>query len=224
MTSPVITVAPETTVREIAALLLRHRISGVPVVEGGRLVGMVSESDLMHRGSGAREKPPQSWWLRLFTSDPAPGEYVRSHALHARDIMERNVVTVTRDTPVTQIAELLETHRIKRVPVLRGDAVVGIVSRSNLIQGLAVQRDPADSRQPRTDAAIRLRVLKELERQPWWRALSSSVVVTEGVVHYWGMVSSDDERAAARVAAENVAGVRAVEDHRYAFQELVPML
>jgi CBS domain-containing protein len=225
MTSPVITVAPDTPVREIAALLFERRISGVPVLEDGRLVGLVSEADLLHRHEiGTDSVQPRSWWLRLFSADCTPAEYIKSHATQARDIMAREVVSVAQDTPVAEIATLLETRGIKRVPVLRGAQLVGIVSRANLIQALAVMRQSAIRAIPPSDHAIRGRLLGELERQPWWRRVGSNVVVTEGVVHYWGMVGSGDERNAARVAAENVPGVRGVEDHRFEYHDIPSMI
>jgi CBS domain-containing protein len=215
MTSPVVTVGPETSVREIAALLLERRISGVPVLEKGRIVGLVSEADLLHRHEiGTDRVDTGSWWLRLFSADPSPGDYVKSHARRARDVMTREVVSVTADTSASEIANLLESRGIKRVPVLRGKRLIGIVSRANLIQALAVDRRSRKPVRPSDDNTIRERLLSELERQPWWR-MSSNLIVTDGIVHYWGIINSEDERRAARVAAENVPGVHKVEDHRF---------
>jgi CBS domain-containing protein len=226
MTSPVITVAPDTPVREIAALLFERRISGVPVLEDGRLVGLVSEADLLHRHEIGTDRAaqPRSRWLRLFSADRTPAEYIKSHATQARDIMAREVVSVAQDTPVAEIATLLETRGIKRVPVLRGAQLVGIVSRANLVQALAVMKRSAIRITPPRDEAIRGRLLGELERQPWWGPVRSNVIVTEGVVHYWGMVDSDEERNAARVAAENVPGVRGIEDHRFRYHDIPSMV
>jgi CBS domain-containing protein len=222
MTTPVVTIAPDTSVREIAAILLKQRISAVPVVEGERLVGLVSEGDLLrrHEIGTDRDRPTGSWWLRLFHGTPSPADYVKSHATHARDIMTREVITVDEDTPIAEIATVLETQRIKRVPVLHGGRVVGIVSRANLVQALAAR--PRSSKPPRakSDASIRRQLLTELERQLWWQRSSSNVIVTGGIVHYWGVIDSDDERAAARVAAENVPGVRGIEDHRPRYSDL----
>ncbi|HXV10810.1 MAG TPA: CBS domain-containing protein [Burkholderiales bacterium] len=227
MTSPVITAAPHTPVREIAGLLLKHRISAVPVMVEGRLVGLVSEGDLLHRHEIGTDRADQnrSWWLRLLGSDRSIGDYVRSHARYARDIMTREVVSVSPDTPIAEIASLLETRGIKRVPVLRGDRLVGIVSRANLIQALAVagHSGPKRPKRSQSDKAIRTRLIAELERQPWWRRGSSNAIVTEGVVHYWGMIDAEEERTAARVAAENIAGVRGVEDHRLHMYDIPSM-
>lgn len=222
MSTPIVSVAPDTPVREIAALLLEKRISAVPVFDNGRLVGLVSEGDLLHRREIGTDRPKRagSWWLRLFSSDQTPGEYVKAHGRLARDVMTRKVETVAPDASLTDIATLLESRGIKRVPVVRDGQVVGIVSRANLVQALAGAHAPAERMTPPADQAIRGRLQAELARQPWWRATASNVIVTDGVVHYFGTIDADDERDAARVAAENIPGVRAVEDHRMAISRI----
>ena len=189
MSSPVISVPPDTAVRDLAGLLFEQRISAVPVLEGERLVGLVSEADVL------RQRP------------------LGAPARHARDIMTHDVQTVAADTPVEQVAALLEERGIKRVPVLQAGRVVGIVSRSNLVQALAVKALPV-APHPEEDEAIRSQLLSRLEAKPWWRRGESNVVVDDGVVHYWGTVDSEEERAAGRAAAEGIPGIRRVEDHR----------
>ena len=214
MTSPVITVGPDTLVRHIAGLLYEHRISAVPVLENGKLVGIVSEADLLHRHEIGTDRSARSWWLQLFSADRSIGDYVKSHATRARDIMTPDVVSVSPDTPVAQIATLLENRGVKRVPVLEGGRLAGIVSRSNLVQALAAKGRVMNAGNT-GDAAIRARLSAELERQPWWQPTLSNVIVTDGVVHYFGVVDNEEQRQPARIAAENVPGVRAVEDHRF---------
>jgi CBS domain-containing protein len=209
MTSPVITVAPEAPVAEVAALLLEKHISAVPVVEpGGRLAGIVSEGDLMRRPESGTERR-QSWWLAL-VSDPQSDarEFVKSHGLHAKDVMSRELVTVGEDAPLDRIADLLEKHGIKRVPVVRDGRVVGIVSRANLLQALIAR--PQASAVQADDRALRDAVKSALGATGA-RALYVNVLVTEGVVHLWGLAHTDEERQAMRVAAEGVPGVRQVE-------------
>lgn len=223
MCTPVFSVAPDTPVKDIAALLLEKRISGVPVLDEGRLVGLVSEGDLLRRHEIGTDRPqrPGSWWLRMFSnSDQTPADYVKTHARRARDIMTSDVITINPETPLAEIATVLESHGIKRVPVMRDSELVGIVSRANLVQALAGMRPATVRVTPPADQAIRGRLQAELERQSWWRQAASNVIVTDGVVHYFGTIESDDEQDAARVAAENIPGVRGIEDHRVRFQQL----
>lgn len=150
MTSPVIYVMTETPLKEVAAAMLRARISAVPVVGGGgKLVGMVSEGDLIRRRRG-EGSAPRSWWLDLFEADAAHGEefleYLRRHGLRARDVMTRNVITVDEDMPIARVAELLDAKNIKRVPVLREGRMIGIVSRADLLRALA--RAPENRERP----------------------------------------------------------------------------
>jgi len=226
MTAPVVSIAPDTTVGEIATLLLERGISGVPVLEAGRLVGLVSEGDLLHRHElrTSRDRPTPSWWASLFRGEPGPAEYVKSHARHARDIMTRSVISVAEGASLHEVATVLATHRIKRVPVLRDGRLVGIVSRADFVRALAIRPQPAEPARLESDDSIRRQLLSELERQAWWRTSSSTAFVSDGVVHYWGIVDEDDEKGAARVAAENVSGVRRIEDHRIRASDLPSMV
>lgn len=225
MSSPAITVGPQTPISDIAALLAGHRISAVPVVEHARLVGIVSEADLLHRHeiSTDRTMPAGPGWLRLFNADSSAAEYTRSHAVHARDIMTRKVVSIAADAAVGEIVALLERRKVKRLPVLRGHELVGIVSRADVVRALAATARSVTTAHPGDDEAIQARLVAELERQPWW-SLYSSVLVTGGVVHYRGIIDSYDQRDAARVAAENVPGVRGVEDHRFTMYDIPSMV
>lgn len=226
MTSPVISVGPDATVGEIAALLLERRISAVPVVQEGRLVGIVSEADLLHRHEIGTDCIAQSgsWWLRLFSADRSIEEYIKSHARRARDVMTREVESVAPDTPVAEVATLFEKRGIKRVPVVDAGRLAGIVSRSNLVQALARMAQSTVRVTAPSDEAIHAELLAELERQAWWRRGISSVRVSHGVVTFSGTVDSEQERDAARVAAENVPGVRAIEDGRLVFRDLPSMV
>ncbi|SMF27622.1 BON domain-containing protein [Tistlia consotensis] len=210
MQSRVITVAPETHVRDIAARLLDSRISAVPVVdEAGRLLGIVSEGDLMRRPESGTERHP-SWWLRLLGNpDDRPIAYIKSHGAHAAEVMTRDVISVGEDATLEQIADTLERHRIKRVPVLRDGKLVGIVSRADLLHGLvARQASPAPSKDDRMLKAEVEKAIQEAGAGPTFL----SVVVAGGTVHLWGAVETAAEKQAARIAAEGVPGVRAVRD------------
>jgi CBS domain-containing protein len=210
MTMEVITVSPDTHIRDVAKILLDNHVSALPVVDDkGQLLGIVSEGDLMRRRESGTERR-QSWWLRLIENpNDLAEEYVKSHGLHARDVMTKKVITVAEDTPVGDIAELLEKHRIKRVPVVHGGRVVGIVSRANLLHGLIVRKAPAPA--AGGDVDLRKAVLDEL-RESGVRSLID-VVVHDGVVHLWGAVESDAEKEALEVAAEGTSGVSSVVNH-----------
>lgn len=214
MTAPVVTVRPDTRVEEVAQILLERRISGVPVVDDhGTLVGIVSEGDLMRRPELGTERQ-RGWWLRFFGDERARAEeYARAHGSRAEQVMTRNVVTVSDETSVAEIARLLEEHHIKRVPVVRAGRVVGIVSRANLLHGLAAQPDPVPPARPMDDRSLREAVLQALERDGWTAHGRLNVIVRNGVVELWGLVDSDEARRAIRVATENVPGVTAVKDN-----------
>ena len=214
MTTPVVTVGPQTSVEEIARLLLERRISGVPVVDaGGALLGIVTEGDLVRRPEIGTERQ-RGWWLRFFGDERARAEeYTRAHGSRAEQVMTRNVVTVSDDTPVAEIASLLEEHHIKRVPVVRDGRVVGIVSRANLLHGLAAQRDPVPPPRSMNDRSLRESVLQALQRDGWTAHGRLNVIVKNGVVELWGLVDSAEARRAIRVAVENVPGVTAVKDN-----------
>jgi CBS domain-containing protein len=128
--------------------------------------------------------------------------------------MSAPVISVAEDTSLAEIARLFDEHKIKRVPVLGDGALVGIVSRSDLVRALAAKRARPRASAEASDEAIRTAVLTELESQPWWRPGQSNISVSHGVVHYTGLLDSPDEARAARVAAENVPGVQGVKDHR----------
>lgn len=212
MTTRVVTVGPDTAVRTIAQTLVERGISAVPVVDGeGRLLGIVSEGDLMRRAEAGTERQP-SWWLDLLASpEDKARDYSRAHGLTARDVMSREVVTVDEDSSLASVAALLERHRIKRVPVVRDGALVGIVSRANLLHGL-IAAQPASAATAGDDSAIRERILAAVAEaglaEPY-----VNVVVSGGRVQLWGMVSSEAEKDALRVAAETAPGVVAVENN-----------
>ncbi len=208
MTTATTTVPPEMSVRDVAKLLLEKRISAVPVVDSdGALVGIVSEGDLIRRKETGTARP-HSWWLSLLsTSQDAAHEYVKAHGGEARDVMTTDVVTVSEDTSVEEVARTLESHRIKRVPVLDDGRLVGIVSRADLIRGLATwQAVPSGSVDDRELKAAVEAAIREADVG----ADFVSAVVSEGIVSLWGAVESDAEKRAVGVAAENVPGVKGV--------------
>jgi CBS domain-containing protein len=213
MTPDVITVRLDTPLDQIVTLMLSSHISGIPVMEGEDLVGIVTEGDLLRRVELGSE-PRRSHLLELVSrATPLAAEYVRSHGRKASELMTENVITVNETTPIAEIARILETRRIKRVPVLRDGKLVGIVSRANLLRALATRLQPtppvlAD------DQRIRTALLAELRQHKWGAMIAQlDVTVENGVVDLWGVVHSQEQKMAVLVMAENMPGVTRVEDH-----------
>ena len=209
MTPSVVTITDDATVNEAAEQMLKYRISALPVVDcNGKLVGIISEGDLVRRAEVGtqRERP---WWLELLTSKRRlAAEYVRSHAHTIRDVMRRNVITAAPETPISEVARLLEIHAIKRVPITDGDKLVGIVSRANVMQGVAsleAKASPSSSTSP-SNRAIRESILETVKTAPWCPSLWN-VTVSNGVVDLWGVTESLEEKQAVGTTAENTPGV-----------------
>ncbi|MDR3530752.1 MAG: CBS domain-containing protein [Rhodopila sp.] len=214
MTTQVVAVEPDTPVREIATIMIERRITGLPVQEpDGRLVGIVTDGDIYRRSELGTDRRRRRSWLELFAADPRHAQdYVEAHGRTARDVMTANVVAVVPETSLRQIADVLETRRIRRVPVVTDGKVVGIVSRANLVQALATSTPPeADS--AAGDRRTRDMLIAEYARHPWGLRAEANVVVTDGVVHIFGLVDSEAEQHALRVAAEGIPGVKGFEDH-----------
>jgi CBS domain-containing protein len=218
MTSSVIAVGPQASVSEIATLLLENHISAVPVVdENGKLVGMVSEGDLIRRADLGTERQ-RSWWLTLFGEAERAAEYVKTHGRKARDVMTTELITVDPDATIGEIAFLLEKNRIKRVPVTENGELVGLVSRANLIRALAAGGGVKEL--AGNDAAIREEFLKEL-KEAGLRTYLVNVVVDSGVAQVFGLVRSEVEKRAIRVASENVVGISELKDETSVEPEVV---
>ena len=213
MTREILSVRPDAMIAEAIRMMLDNRISGLPVLdETGRLVGILTEGDLLRRGETGTERHRPRWLEILMGPGRLAEEYVRTHGRRIGELMTHNPVTVTPDTPLKKIVELMERHRIKRVPVLDGDAPVGILSRADLLRGLAgaLAAAPAVAT---SDEEIRERILAELARAAWVPRDGIAITVENGVVDLNGVILEEKERDALRVAAENVPGVTAVEDH-----------
>jgi CBS domain-containing protein len=214
MVSPVITVGPDATVQDVADILNRNRISAVPVLsQQGKILGIVSEGDLLRRVESGTERH-RSWWLALLTSKFKLGdEYVKAHSHKVTDVMTSSVLTVSPDTPLGDIASVLEKNGIKRVPVVTDGKLVGIVSRANLVQAIATIGKTIKTQDAVSDAALREKVIRQLDSLPLaWPALIN-VIVNDGNIELWGIVESESEKQVARVAAETAPGVGAVIDH-----------
>ena len=213
MTTDVLSISSDATVFEAAELLVGTGVSAMPVVDKtGRMIGIVSEADLVRRAEIGTE-PRRSWLERFFGDEAAAAkEYVTLHARRVTDVMSKPVVAVQEDDTLGQVADAMAKHKVKRVPVLRGDLVVGIVSRANLLQAL-LSRDPQAASSHPSDEQIRRAVEAVVGKQPWTSPWPTNILVNGGVVHLWGFVASEAASDAYRVAAENVTGVRKVKNH-----------
>jgi len=211
MEPEVLSVGPETKVSDVAKALLSRRISAVPVVDNGKLVGIVSEGDLIRRVETDTERH-RSWWVELLiSSEKLATEYVKSHARYAGEVMTRKVVTAEENTSLSEVAKLFENHNIKRVPILRGSKVVGIVSRADLLRVLADLHEKSEPA-PNDDDAIRNEIIRRLKAEHWYSSAQVEIGVRSGVAKIDGLVMTHEQQAAIRVVAENTPGVRSVND------------
>jgi len=210
MTRSVITIAPEATILEAAKAMLQHHVSGLPVLDAaGKLVGIVSEGDFIRRSEIATRRK-RGRWLKVLLGDSAV-DYIHEHGRRVADVMTGDPITVTEDATLEEIVDTMETKGVKRLPVMAGDKLVGIVSRANLMQAVAsLARQIPDP--TADDDHIRSRVIAEIDKNDW-SPFGLNVIVRDGIVHLSGMITDERSRQAAVVAAQNVAGVIKVHDH-----------
>jgi len=211
MTRGVISLAPTDSVHKAAERMLRYDVSGFPVLDQGKLVGMITQGDFLRRAETGTEgrRPP---WTEYF-ADPGSlaGDYVYTHARTVADVMTRDVVTIAEDASLDDAVGLMQRHHVKRLPVVKGDAMVGIVSRVNLLHAFPAGT-PKDAPAPLDDSAICDRLTAKLKNEPWLPRGSVQAIVKDGVVVLQGTVSDQRQRTALRVAAENIPGVKQVID------------
>jgi len=213
MTRTVVSIGPDATVLQAARLMLQHHISGLPVVDkDGTLIGILSEGDFLRRRETATERRRSRWLEFLMGPGKIASEYTHSHGKKVSEVMTDEVQTVDEDADLETVVELMERRRIKRVPVTRDGKMTGIVTRSNLMHAM-VSMARGEPAAPKGDAEIRERLLGEIKAQEWAPAAMVNVVVRDGIVELWGAVIDDRQRAALKVAAENIPGVTAVKDH-----------
>jgi CBS domain-containing protein len=212
MTKDVVTVGPEASIVEAARLMLEHHISGLPVLDtDGKLIGIVSEGDFMRRSEIGTQRRRPRWLQFLIGPGREASEFVRQSGRKVEEIMSHDPVTVSEDTALEELVSLMEKYDVKRLPVIRGEQLVGIVTRANLLRAVAsLARDVPDP--TADDDHIRERITQAIARTNW-RPIGLQVTVRNGVVHLHGIIVNNDSRQAAIVAAENVAGVKEVHDH-----------
>ena len=213
MTANVIQVEPETPITEAIWLMLKHQVSGLPVVQkDGKLVGIVTEGDFLRR-SEIGTQPKRSRWLQfLIGPGKLADEYVHMNSRKVGDVMTRSPQVVNEGATLSEAVEIMERFHVKRLPVMRGRQLIGIVSRANFLRGLASVAREIPASKPE-DAAIRDKIRAELDSQRWALSGSIEVVVRDGIVDLWGTIIDERTRPALIVAAENIPGVKAVRDH-----------
>ena len=213
MTRDVISIDPGATVLQAARLMLQHHISGLPVVDkDGKLVGVLSEGDFLRRRETRTEHKRSRWLEFLMGPGRIAAEYSHSHGSKVAEVMTTEVQTVDEVTALEDIVDLMERKRIKRVPVLCGGQLVGIVTRSNLMHAMVSMARVAQP-SAKDDVTIREKLLTEFQKEIWAPAAMTNVVVRDGVVELWGVIVDERQREAMKVAAENIIGVKSVIDH-----------
>ncbi len=213
MTTEIVTVAPSTPVSAIASLLVERKISAVPVVDDGQLVGLVSEGDLMHREETGTETRP-SWWSELFRApDDRARAYLKAHGQNAAAVMTADLHTVGPDTDMEEVASEMSRHRVKRLPVVEKGKLLGIVSRADLLRLMVNAAHDAKEPVAVNDHQLVEAITKEIQKAGLATTTTLNVIATDGTISLWGFVASDTEKKAVEVAAAGMSGVKGVENH-----------
>lgn len=212
MTKDVVTVTPHTSIEDAAKIMLQTHISGLPVLDdAGKLVGIVSESDFLRRSEIGTGRKRPAWLQFLVGPGRAATDFVHERGRKVEDVMTEDPITVDEETPLEDLVRLMEKNGIKRLPVMSGNTIKGIVTRSNLLQAVAsIAHEIPDP--TADDDHIRNRITRTVNATDW-RPIGFEVTVRKGVVHLHGMITTDKARQATIVAAQNTAGVKEVHDH-----------
>ena len=214
MTHCLVSIAPEAPIRDAIARMISHEVSGMPVIDAdGKLVGMVTEGDFLRRPEMRTEAPRQRWLELLLGPGSDATEYARSHGHTVQDVMSPNVVTVGKETRLSEVVRLMEDHAIKRIPVIDDGRVVGIVSRADLMSAFGEYLIKPRKVSAVSDESIRRTIVTEMKRQPWCPAQSLSIRVRKGCVDLNGTIFDAAQRRALHVLVENVQGVKGIHDH-----------
>jgi CBS domain-containing protein len=214
MAKQVVNVSPRASVADALDIMTRSRLSGLPVIdEKGSLVGIVSEADFLRRAELGTAKPAAHWLESIFLPGRAAEVYARAHAKHIDQIMSTDVATIDENASLGDAVALMEGRRVKRLPVVAGGKVVGMITRADFVHALALfVRQPYEEN-PVGDAEIKRRIEAELKAQLWAPTALLDIVVENGVVNLYGVLSDEHERNALRALVENVEGVRESHDH-----------
>ena len=212
MTRSVISITPNATILEAANTMLRYHVSGLPVVDAaGKLVGIVSEGDFIRRSEIGTQRKRGRWLKFLLGAGAAATDYVHEHGRKVSEVMTSDPITLTEGATLEEVVNAMETNGVKRLPVMKGDKLVGIVSRANLLQAVAgLAREIPDP--TADDDHMRNRIIDALSKNDWCPH-GLNVIVRNGIVHLSGIITDERSRKASIVCVENVAGVKQVHDH-----------
>jgi CBS domain-containing protein len=218
MSRDVVTVTPNATILHAVRLMLQRKFSGLPVVDAaGAIVGIVTEGDFLRRIETETLRRRPRWIEFLVGSGTLAAEYTHASGRLVGEVMTHDVLTVTEDTPLEAVVDLMERHQVKRLPVVRGKEIVGIVTRQNLLRALVGRTSAADVAAG-DDQDIRERLLGALKERPW--APLIDVFVERGRVKLVGTILDERQRTAVRVVAENVPGVKSIEDQLFLIEPM----
>ena len=206
MTRDVVTVGLNASVHEAASLMARHRISGIPVTTGDkRLLGLVSEGDLVERVEIGAE-PKGKWWLEsLGNAEVMASRYTKAHGTTVADIMTRRVASVRPNADLAEVATVLQVHRVKRVPVVQDGKLLGIVTRSDIVRAVSGAMGPVATK-TRTDGDLQRAILEHIRAEPWLDTSYVNLSVEKGKVRVGGLIASAEEQRALCTLVEAVAG------------------
>jgi CBS domain-containing protein len=213
MTTKIICVSPQNTVADAIRLMVGRHISGLPVVdEAGRLIGVLSEGDLLRRIEIGTTRPVH-WLEYMFRPGHLAEVYKETHGRKVAEIMSTDVCSIDQNLPLEAAVTLMQKRCIKRLPVMDGDKLVGIITRADFIRALGTFVTEADEKHPASDREIQKSIMAELSSQSWAPKGTIEVDVRDGVVQVRGAIGDERQRDAIKVAVENVPGVREVHDH-----------
>lgn len=211
MTKDPVTVQAETTLAEVAGLMEKHHINGLPVIDSAnRLIGIVTQGDLLRRPELGTDRQPVSRLTAFFLPSRVADDYVHTHGRHASEVMTADPISMSPETELAEAASVMTAKHLRCLPVLRDLALVGVISRSDILRALATRLiGPV----PASDAAIRAEILQTLAREKWAPRTGISVNVKDSIVNLEGAIFNDSERRAVIVIAENAQGVKQVNDN-----------
>jgi CBS domain-containing protein len=223
MTRELISVAPDASIDTAIDLMLDHHISGLPVIDNaGRLVGILTEGDLLRRPEIGTQRERSNWRDAFVGTRGAARKYVHSHGVRVKDVMIGDPVVVAEDASLDDVARLMETRGVKRLPVTRQGAVIGIVSRANLI-GALVAHHRQVTQAASDEMLIREQILKEIEAQDWAAGVIVDVSVRNGTDDLWGTVVEVEQAEALRALVESTPGVQRVDAYLTCNGEIVSL-